>query len=186
MQIATKAMATPNHHVVILDAPGHSEFIPMMIQGTANADVALLVVDASESFEAAFHHGQTKEHILLARGLGVSQVLVCVNKLDVMDWSREVYEGIRQQLWPFLTQQANFAPKRIRFVPTSGLTGINILKTKGQQYEPPNALLQWYKEGPTLSQAIDSFQPVKHTSLGKFRIATVCWLGCSLFFFFFL
>lgn len=168
MQIATKAISTPNHpRVVLLDAPGHADFVPTMITGAANADAALLVVDASaeSAFEAAFlKGGQTKEHILLARGLGVSQVVVCVNKLDVRDWSPQVYQSIQQRILPFLTKYANFNPKRIQFVPTSGLTGANVKDTN----TIPPTLQQWYK-GPTLFQAIDAFQPVKQTSLGTYR-----------------
>lgn len=170
MQIATKTISTPNHpHIIILDAPGHAEFVPTMITGAANADAGLLVVDASadSAFEAAFTRGgQTKEHIMLARGLGVSQLVVCVNKLDVRDWSKEVYEDIQNRLIPFLTTHATFLKKRIKFVPTSGLTGVNV---KDKKNIPP-ALSKWYK-GPTVFEAIDSFQQVKQTSLDQpFRI----------------
>ena len=176
MQIATKTLSTPHHpQVIVLDAPGHADFVPTMITGAANADAGLLVVDASggeASFDAAFHSGkgQTKEHILLARGLGVSQLVVCINKLDVRDWSQTDYERIQQRLLPFLTQHAHFAPKRIRFVPTSGLTGANI-KDSGDSL--PASLRQWY-QGPTLFEAIDSFQAVKHSSLGTYYIVLYC------------
>lgn len=168
MQIATKCISTPRHpQVVILDAPGHADFIPTMITGAANADAGLLVVDASESFEAAFQRGKTKEHVLLARGLGVSQLVVCVNKLDVQGWSQKVFDGIKGQLLPFLTEQANFDPKRIRFVPTSGLTGGNIMPSKASSDASSTvpALREWY-QGPTLFEAIDTFEAASHGRLG--------------------
>lgn len=154
MDIATKLISTETHDFVILDAPGHADFVPSMITGAAAADVGIVVIAATiGEFEAGFDGGgQTREHIILARGLGVSQLIVAVNKLDTTDWSEQRFLEIRSKIEPFLLQ-CGFIAKRIQFVPISGLTGANVKSKLGV-----NKLYAWYK-GSTLLEAMDEFQP---------------------------
>jgi elongation factor 1 alpha-like protein len=179
MEIGTKCLTTQGknqHQIVMLDAPGHADFIPIMITGAAHADAALLVVDAvTGEFEAGFQGGgQTKEHLSLAKGLGVTQIIVAINKLDVEGYQQERYEAVKEQLLHYLVHTQKFKPARIQCVPVSGLTGENIF----QQTEP--LLREWYQGGPTLLQAMDRFKlPIAgNRQLGESNIVVACAVYC--------
>ena len=147
MDIALNSFSTPHRHVTILDAPGHRDFIPNMISGASQADCALLVVDASTGeFEAGFDRGgQTREHLVLVRSLGVSQVVVAVNKLDAVGWDRSRYTEIVDSLKQFLLQ-TGFQSSKTRFAPVSAIAGVNLI----DRNEPGGVELgKWYN-GPTL------------------------------------
>ncbi|KAF2071945.1 hypothetical protein CYY_006739 [Polysphondylium violaceum] len=149
MDVCVRYFETKHRRITLLDAPGHRDFIPNMISGTTQADVAVLLINASE-FEAGFGaEGQTKEHALLAKSLGIMQLIVAINKMDVVGWSKERYDYIVESIKLFLVS-AKFNEKNIRFVPISGFSGENLLELKEEK------LKQWYK-GPTLVDFIDSF-----------------------------
>ncbi|CAG8600773.1 12930_t:CDS:10 [Funneliformis mosseae] len=164
MDIAITKFETEHRRFTLLDAPGHRDFIPNMISGAAQADVAILVVDATTGeFEAGFDaNGQTKEHALLVRSLGVQQLIVAINKLDVVNWSQDRYKEIMAKLNPFLTQ-AGFKKDKVIYVPCSGLTGENLLKRSEN-------VLEWYS-GPTLVEQIDQFEPPIRLLEKPFRLS---------------
>ncbi|XP_052274805.1 HBS1-like protein isoform X1 [Dreissena polymorpha] len=155
MDIAQTQFETPSKVITLLDAPGHKDFIPNMITGTAQADVAILVVNATTGeFETGFESGgQTREHALLARSLGVQQLLVAVNKMDTVNWDPSRYDEVVKKLGQFL-KQAGFKEGDTSYVPVSGLAGENLA---GPVKEA--RLAEWYK-GSTLAEQIDKFRPV--------------------------
>lgn len=167
MDCGYQRFETPTKQVTLLDAPGHKgitfisfinsftnlfisiDFIPNMICGANQADVAILVVDATRGeFEAGFEAGgQTREHALLVRSLGVNQLCVAINKLDNENWNEHRFNEISLKLKIFL-KQAGYKESDIHYIPCSGLTGENLVK-------PPTdpELLKWYK-GPTLCDIV--------------------------------
>ncbi|KAH9963259.1 EF Tu GTP binding domain-containing protein [Russula dissimulans] len=157
MDIAVQTLATPHRNITILDAPGHRDFIPNMISGASQADCALLVVGASTGeFEAGFDRGgQTREHVVLVRSLGVTQIVVAINKLDLVDWSKERYEDVCHQLKTFLVQ-SGFQTSKTHFVPVGAMSGVNLVNREGQDAAVLNT---WYS-GPTLVEdGVDRLQP---------------------------
>ena len=144
---------TPKYYWTIIDAPGHRDFIKNMITGASQADVALLVVSAKPGeYEAGMsREGQTREHIVLARTMGIDQVVVAITKMDITEppWSKERFERIVKELKDFM-KRLGYRVDKIPYVPVSGWTGDNIIE--------PSPNMPWYK-GPTLIQAMDSVQP---------------------------
>jgi len=145
---------TNNYEFTIIDAPGHRDFIKNMITGTSQADVAILMVAAGKGeFEAGIGStGQTREHALLAFTLGVRQMIVCVNKMDSIQYSEERYNEIKDNVSGFL-KKIGFKPSEIPFIPISGWVGDNMLE------KSPN--LGWWK-GQTMLEALDAIkEPVR-------------------------
>ncbi|CAK4621102.1 hypothetical protein LEN26_014384 [Aphanomyces euteiches] len=163
MDVGTSYFETTTKHVTLLDAPGHRDFIPKMIAGASQADVAVLVVPAATGeFEASFERdGQTKEHTLLVRSLGVSQLVVAVNKMDAVNWSQSRFQYIQTTLQTFLSQ-SGFKLDQLTFVPVSGLSGGNLMTS----IDSPDG--SWYS-GPTLVAAIDGFAPPQRPISKAFR-----------------
>lgn len=154
IDVAQDSFATPHRTFTLLDAPGHRDFIPNMISGAAQADAAVLVVDAAKGgFEAGFGpQGQTREHAILVRSLGVQQLIVAVNKLDAVGYDQSRYDEIVAALRPFLSH-TGFSESKLTFVPCGAAVGENL-----QQRSEEAGLSMWYS-GPTLVEALDKLEP---------------------------
>jgi len=167
MDVGTNKFETEHRIITLLDAPGHKDFIPNMISGAYQADVAVLVVNSTTGeFEAGFDSGgQTREHALLVRSLGISQLVIAVNKLDTVKWDKNRFDDIRIKLNAFLTKQAGFREKDLIYVPCSGLTGENLSEKSSIE-----ELISWYK-GPSLIQAIDVMKTPERAIEKPFRMS---------------
>ncbi|CAH2250286.1 HBS1 isoform X1 [Pelobates cultripes] len=165
MDVGMTKFETKSKVITLMDAPGHKDFIPNMITGAAQADVAILVVDASRGeFEAGFEAGgQTREHALLVRSLGVTQLAVVVNKMDQVNWQQDRFHEVTSKLGSFL-KQAGFKESDVSYVPTSGLSGENMIKKS-----TISELTNWYK-GPCLIEQIDSFKAPQRSVDKPFRL----------------
>ncbi|KAG8656763.1 HBS1-like protein isoform X3 [Manihot esculenta] len=155
MTVAVAYFDTKKYHVVLLDSPGHKDFVPNMISGATQADAAVLVIDASPgAFEAGMDSkkGQTREHAQLIRSFGVDQIIVAINKMDAVNYSEDRFNFIRAQLGTFL-HTCGFKDSLVSWIPLSAIENQNLISP------PPDVhLSSWYR-GPYLLDAIDSFQP---------------------------
>ena len=151
IDLSYKKFVTNKYEITIIDAPGHKDFIKNMITGSSQADAAFLVVSAGEGVMA-----QTKEHVWLSKTLGVGQINVLVNKMDVVKFDEAKFNAVVADLKKLL-QTAGYKPDNVTFIPISAYQGDNVVK------KSPN--MSWYK-GPTLREFFDLLkQPEKPTDL---------------------
>ncbi len=142
IDVAHKEFFTPNYYWTVIDAPGHRDFVKNMITGASQADAAVLLCAANDGVNA-----QTKEHAFLAKVLGVKQIIVHVNKMDIsgVDWSEDKYKAACAEVGNLL-KMAGFKPDDIPMIPASSLNGDNVFNKSDK--------CPWYN-GPTLFEAID-------------------------------
>jgi elongation factor 1-alpha len=155
---------TPKYYCTVIDTPGHRDFTKNMITGTSQADVAILIVAASQGeYEVGIYKtGQTREHALLAYTLGVKQMIVAVNKMDdrTVNFSESRFNEIQVEVSNFL-KKVGYNPAKVPFIPISAWSGDNLVKTSDR--------LSWWK-GPTLLEAIDGITPPARTIDKPLRI----------------
>ncbi len=132
-----------NYYFTMIDAPGHRDFIKNMITGAAQADAGILVVAADDGVQP-----QTKEHSYLAKTLGIKQLVVAVNKMDIPDYKEERFEEVKEEVTTLL-KGVGFPVNQIKFIPVSAYEGENVVKSEGK--------MDWY-DGPTLLEALDQFE----------------------------
>jgi len=152
IDVAHKRFDTDKYYITIIDAPGHRDFVKNMITGTSQADAAVLVVAAPEGIMA-----QTKEHMFLARTLGVKQLIAAINKMDDTKppYDKAKYESVKDEMAK-LAKSVGYKDDQLQFVPVSAFVGDNV-KEKGK--------LDWWT-GDSILKAIDNFEiPKKPTDL---------------------
>ncbi|MEN8122339.1 MAG: GTP-binding protein [Bacteroidota bacterium] len=139
IDVAYRYFATPKRKFIIADTPGHVQYTRNMVTGASTANVALILVDARNGVIE-----QTLRHSYIASLLQIPHVIVCINKMDLVDYKEDVYENIRQQFM-------SFAPKLdvndIRFIPISALAGDNVVNRSEK--------MDWYN-GATLMYTLEN------------------------------
>ncbi len=151
INLSYKKLMTQNFEVTIIDAPGHKDFVKNMITGASQADVAFLVVGCEDSVQP-----QTKEHVWLLRTMGVKNLSVLINKMDVVKYAEDRFNKTVDEVKAVI-KQAGYKPDETVFIAGSALMGDNIVKKSTN--------MAWYK-GPTVFEQIDKFPaPEKPTNL---------------------
>ncbi len=135
---------TPKRRYVIIDAPGHKEFLKNMITGSSQAEAALLIIDAFEGIR-----DQTRRHAYILGMLGFKQVCVLLNKIDLVHYSKDKFFELKNQVTDFL-KQLNIHPTFV--LPISAIRGDNVAQ--------PSEKMPWF-DGLTVLQALDTFEPLK-------------------------
>lgn len=135
---------TSKRRYVIIDAPGHKEFLKNMITGTSQAEAALLIIDSYEGIR-----DQTKRHAYILGMLGLKQICILMNKIDLVDYSEERFKKLEEETTEFLAR-LDIHPTFI--LPVSAIHGDNVAA--------PSEKLSWF-EGPTVLQALDTFAELK-------------------------
>ncbi|MBQ04639.1 translation elongation factor EF-1 subunit alpha [Candidatus Bathyarchaeota archaeon] len=151
IDLAFYKLESSKHFFTVIDSPGHRDFIKNMVTGASQADGAVIFISAKRGeYEAGTNPGgQTREHAFLASTLGVTQLVVAINKMDdaTVDWAEGRYEEVKDGMTRLL-KQVGYNPDKIQFIPTSGWTGDNLFNKSDK--------MDWYK-GPTVLEALDEF-----------------------------
>lgn len=134
IDVAYRYFTTPKRKFIIADTPGHIQYTRNMVTGASTANAAIILVDA--------RHGvieQTKRHSFIASLLQIPHVIVCINKMDLVDFSEEVYNNVIQQFEEF---SSKMLIKDVRFIPISALLGDNVVNRSTN--------MDWYQGAPLL------------------------------------
>jgi len=151
IDLSHKKFVTNKYELTIIDAPGHRDFIKNMITGASQADAGVIVVAATDGVMA-----QTKEHVFLCRTFGVNQIIIAVNKMDVVNFDQAKFNKVKEDVSALL-KTVGFNPANVAFIPISAFQGENVVKK--------SAKMPWYT-GPTLVEQFDKLiEPEKPTKL---------------------
>lgn len=151
IDLAHAKFETQKYEYTVVDCPGHRDFVKNMITGASQADAAVLVVAANDGIMP-----QTKEHIFLSRTLGINQLIIAINKMDVVNYSEDKFNELKEELGALIST-VGFKPSDVPFIPVSAFEGDNISEKSSNT--------PWYK-GNTLVQELDALdEPDKPVDL---------------------
>ena len=154
IDVAYRYFATPKRKFIIADTPGHVEYTRNMVTGASSANVALILVDGRNGVLE-----QTRRHSFIASLLQIKHIVLCINKMDLVDFSQEEYEKIKKDYIDNVASKLNV--KDIRFVPVSAKLGDNIVDKSTN--------MAWYT-GPTLLELLETIEIVNDKNLDEARL----------------
>jgi len=146
IDVAYRYFSTPLRKFIVADAPGHEQYTRNMVTGASTADAAIILIDATRAPDGRLLP-QTKRHSTIARLLGIRHIVVAVNKMDLVDWDRAVFERIREA-YADLARRLDIA--QFHVLPLSALEGDNVVN--------PSARTPWY-DGPPLLSLLEQLDP---------------------------
>lgn len=152
IDVAYKYFATPKRKFIIADAPGHIQYTRNMVTGASNSDLAIILIDARNGVVE-----QTRRHSIIASLLNIPHVVVAVNKMDLVDFSQDVYNNI---VIDYAEVAKKLGLKDVRYIPISALNGDNIVEKA--------ATLAWY-EGPSLLDILETVELTNDIDLVRAR-----------------
>ncbi|MBI3145594.1 MAG: sulfate adenylyltransferase subunit CysN [Pseudogulbenkiania sp.] len=152
IDVAYRYFSTEKRKFIIADCPGHEQYTRNMATGASTSDLAVILIDARRGVQT-----QTRRHSYIVSQLGIRHVIVAINKMDLVDFSQEVFEQIRAD---YLAFAEHLAIPDIRFVPISALRGDNVVK--------PSERAPWY-DGATFMQLLESVELSHDAALDAFR-----------------
>ncbi len=152
IDVAYRYFSTPKRHFILADTPGHEQYTRNMATGASTSNLAVLLIDARNGVVT-----QTKRHAFISSLLGIPRLLVCVNKMDLVDFKRGVFERIKAE---FLDFSAKLGFHEVRFIPVSALLGDNIVEASRS--------MPWYK-GETVMGYLESVYIAGDLNLVDFR-----------------
>ncbi|MDG2445437.1 MAG: GTP-binding protein [Thermodesulfobacteriota bacteirum] len=152
IDVAYRYFSTPKRKFIIADTPGHIEYTRNMFTGASNSELAIILIDSRKGILE-----QSKRHLYISYLLGIENIIVAINKMDLVDYKEEIYQEIKES---FLEITKNLSIKNIKFVPISALSG-DMVVNKGRN-------MNWYK-GETLIEILENAK----VSLNKARKSLV-------------
>ena len=160
IDVAYRYFATPRRKFIVADTPGHVQYTRNMVTGASTANLSIVLVDARQGVIE-----QSRRHTCISAMLGIPHMVVAVNKMDLVDWSRERFLEIRDEFEDFLPRLDAF--KDVKFIPISALNGDNVVE--------PSKRTPWY-EGPALLAHLENIHIASDWNLSAFRFP-VQWVN---------
>ena len=161
IDVAYRYFSTEKRKFIIADTPGHEQYTRNMATGASTCDLAIILIDARYGVQT-----QTRRHTFIAALLGIRNIVVAINKMDLVEFSQDKFDQIRQDYYAFVEQLGDRQPKDIRFVPISALNGDNVVN--------PSESTPWYYENgyqaQTLMNILETVEITRDAKKQDFRL----------------